>query len=90
MPAWSRWRQYFHMGTRGTWERSQAPGQCAIAMPRLAHVRRCLDNSAAPVIAVRADSVMDASAPWFAVTALTALAGDGALPVQFVDEALRR
>ena len=47
-------------------------------------------DRAAPVIAVGADSAMDASLPWLAVKASTALAGDGALPVQFVDEALRR
>lgn len=82
------------------------------ATPRLAHVRRCLDDSAAPVIAVTgygqhiagqiggcvrgrfiavgADTRMETSAPWLAVTALKALADDGALPVQFVDYALRR
>ncbi|MGK5050533.1 transketolase-like TK C-terminal-containing protein [Janthinobacterium sp. RB2P8] len=82
------------------------------AMPRLAHVRRCLDDSAAPVIAVTgygqhiagqiggcvrgrfiavgADTRMETSAPWLAVTALKALADDGALPLQFVDDALRR
>ena len=82
------------------------------AIPRLAHVRRCLDDSAAPVIAVTgygqhiagqigghvrgrviaigADTSMETSAPWLVVTALKALADDGALPVQFVEYALRR
>ena len=82
------------------------------ATPRLAHVRRCLDDSAAPVIAVTgygqhiagqigghvrgrfiavgADAMMEVSAPWLAVTALKALADDGALPLQFVEYALRR
>ncbi|MCA1860145.1 pyruvate dehydrogenase [Janthinobacterium sp. HSC-3S05] len=82
------------------------------AIPRLAHVRRCLDDSAAPVIAVTgygqhiagqigghvrgrfiavgADTRMETSAPWLAVTALKALADDGALPLQFVEYALRR
>jgi len=82
------------------------------AIPRLAHVRRCLDDSAAPVIAVTgygqhiagqiggyvrgrfiavgADAMMEVSAPWLAVTALKALADDGALPLQFVEYALRR
>ncbi|WP_198043898.1 transketolase-like TK C-terminal-containing protein [Janthinobacterium sp. 1_2014MBL_MicDiv] len=82
------------------------------AVPRLAHVQRCLDGSAAPVIAVTAygqhiagqigayvrgrflaigaDTRMETSAPWLAVTALKALADDGALPVQLVDDALRR
>ena len=82
------------------------------AVPRLAHVRRCLDDSAAPVIAVTgygqhiagqiggyvrgrfiavgADAMMEVSAPWLAVTALKALADDGALPLQFVEYALRR
>jgi hypothetical protein len=82
------------------------------AAPGLAHVRRCLDGSAAPVIAVTgygqhiagqiggyvrgrfiavgADAGMAVSAPWLAVTALKALADDGALPMQFVDDALRR
>jgi hypothetical protein len=82
------------------------------ATPRLAHVRRCLDDSAAPVIAVTgygqhiagqigghvrgrviaigADTRMETSAPWLAVTALKALADDGALPLQFVEYALRR
>jgi len=82
------------------------------ATPRLAHVRRCLGDSAAPVIAVTgygqhiagqiggyvrgrfiavgADTRMETSAPWLAVTALKALADDGALPRQFVDYALRR
>lgn len=82
------------------------------ATPRLAHVRRCLDDSTAPVIAVTgygqhiagqigghvrgrfisvgADAMMEVSAPWLAVTALKALADDGALPVPFVDDALRR
>ena len=82
------------------------------AIPRLAHVRRCLDGSAAPVIAVTgygqhiagqigghvrgrfiavgADTRMETSAPWLAVTALKALADDGALPLQFVEYALRR
>lgn len=80
--------------------------------PRLAHVRRCLDDSTAPVIAVTgygqhiagqigghvrgrfiaigADAMMEVSAPWLAVTALKALADDGALPLQFVEYALRR
>ena len=80
--------------------------------PRLAHVRRCLDDSTAPVIAVTgygqhiagqigghvrggfiavgADARMETSAPWLAVTALKALADDGALPLQFVEYALRR
>ena len=66
------------------------------ATPRLAHVRRCLDDSTAPVIAVTgygqhiagqigghvrgrfiavgADTRMETSAPWLAVTALKALA----------------
>lgn len=82
------------------------------ATPRLAHVRRCLDDSAAPVIAVTgygqhiagqigghvcgrfiavgADTRMETSAPWLAVTALKALADDGALPLPFVEYALRR
>lgn len=82
------------------------------ATPRLAHVRRCLDDSAAPLIAVTgygqhiagqiggyvrgrfiavgADTRMETSAPWLAVTALKALADDGALPLQFVEYALRR
>ena len=82
------------------------------AVPRLAHVRRCLDDSAAPVIAVTgygqhiagqiggyvrgrfiavgADAMMEVSAPCLAVTALKALADDGALPLQFVEYALRR
>ena len=82
------------------------------AVPRLAHVRQCLDDSAAPVIAVTgygqhiagqiggyvrgrfiavgADAMMEVSAPWLAVTALKALADDGALPLQFVEYALRR
>lgn len=82
------------------------------AVPRLAHVQRCLDDSAAPVIAVTgygqhiagqiggyvrgrfiavgADAMMEVSAPWLAVTALKALADDGALPVPFVEYALRR
>lgn len=82
------------------------------AVPRLAHVRHCLDDSAAPVIAVTgyrqhiagqiggyvrgrfiavgADTRMETSAPWLAVTALKALADDGALPLQFVNYALRR
>ncbi len=82
------------------------------ATPRLAHVRRCLDDSTAPVIAVTgygqhiagqiggyvrgrfiavgADTRMETSAPWLAVTALKALADDGALPLQFVEYALRR
>lgn len=82
------------------------------ATPRLAHVRRCLDDSAAPVIAVTgygqhiagqiggyvrerfiavgADTRMETSAPWLAVTALKALADDGALPLQFGEYALRR
>jgi hypothetical protein len=82
------------------------------ATPRLAHVRRCLGDSTAPVIAVTgygqhiagqigghvrgrfiavgADTRMETSAPWLAVTALKALADDGALPLQFVEYALRR
>lgn len=82
------------------------------AVPRLAHVARCLDGNSAPVIAVTgygqhiagqigghvhgrfiavgADSRMETSAPWLAVIALKALADDGALPLQFVDYALRR
>ena len=82
------------------------------ATPRLAHVRRCLDDSTAPVIAVTgygqhiagqigghvrgrfiavgADTRMETSAPWLAVTTLKALADDGALPLQFVEYALRR
>ena len=82
------------------------------ATPRLAHVRRCLGDSAAPVVAVTgygqhiagqigghvrgrfiavgADTRMETSAPWLAVTALKALADDGALPLQFVEYALRR
>ena len=82
------------------------------ATPRLAHVRRCLDDNTAPVIAVTgygqhiagqigghvrgrfiavgADAMMEVSAPWLAVTALKAMADDGALPVQFVEYALRR
>ena len=82
------------------------------ATPRLAHVRRCLDDNTAPVIAVTgygqhiagqiggyvrgrfiavgADAMMEVSAPWLAVTALKALADDGALPLQFVEYALRR
>lgn len=80
--------------------------------PRLAHVRRCLDDSTAPLIAVTGygqhiagqiggyvrgrfiavgtDTRMETSAPWLAVTALKALADDGALPLQFVEYALRR
>lgn len=82
------------------------------ATPRLAHVRGCLDDNTAPVIAVTgygqhiagqigghvsgrfiavgADAMMEVSAPWLAVTALKALADDGALPLQFVEYALRR
>ena len=82
------------------------------ATPSLAHVRRCLDDNTAPVIAVTgygqhiagqigghvrgrfiavgADTRMETSAPWLAVTALKALADDGALPLPFVEYALRR
>ncbi|NHZ44413.1 transketolase-like TK C-terminal-containing protein [Massilia aquatica] len=40
--------------------------------------------------AVGADTAMDISAPWIAVTALKALVDDGALPAPFVQYALRR
>lgn len=82
------------------------------AVPKLAHVRRCLDDSATPLIAVTgygqhiagqigghvrgrfiavgADTGMEVTAPWLAVTALKALVDDGVLPAQFIDYALRR